>query len=93
LPIRHLKIDRHFIQLMPSNERARKIVGGLVAIAKDLGMSVVAEGIETIEELECCQEIGIDEGQGFLLQRPTPFPRLLSSGWIALGTEAQPSLV
>ncbi len=93
LPIRHLKIDRHFIQLMPSNERARKIVSGLVAIAKDLGMSVVAEGIETIEELECCQEIGIDEGQGFLLQRPTPFPRLLSSGWIALGTEARPSLV
>ena len=93
LPIRHLKIDRHFIKLLPNNERARKIVRGLVGIAKDLGMSVVAEGIETIAELECCQDIGIDEGQGFLLQRPTPFPRLLSSGWIALGTEAQPSPV
>jgi diguanylate cyclase (GGDEF)-like protein/PAS domain S-box-containing protein len=88
LPVRHLKVDRHFIQLLPRNDRARKIVSGLVAISNELGMSVVAEGIETVEELECCQEIGIDEGQGFLLQRPTPFPRLLSSGWIALGSEA-----
>ncbi len=93
LPIRHLKIDRHFIQLLPHNDRAGKIVSGLVAISHDLGMSVVAEGIETVDELERCQEIGIDEGQGFLLQRPTPFPRLLSSGWIALGTEAPASLV
>lgn len=93
LPIHHLKVDRHFIQLLPHNDRARKIVSGLVGIAQDLGMQVVAEGIETIEELECCQQIGIDEGQGFLLQRPTPFPRLLSSGWIALGTEAPTSLV
>ena len=88
LPIRHLKVDRHFVQLLPRNERARKVVGGLVAMSSDLGMSVVAEGIETVEELESCQDMGIDEGQGFLLQRPTPFPRLLSGGRISLGSDA-----
>ena len=88
LPIRHLKVDRQFVQLLPHNERARKIVAGLVTMSADLRMSVIAEGIETVEELDYCREMGIEYGQGFLLQRPAPFPRLLSTGSISLGPEA-----
>ncbi len=86
LPIGYLKIDRHLTQLLPDNPTARKIVKGVVAITNDLGVVAIAEGIETSDELECCQDLGVPEGQGFLLQRPTPFPRLLSTGSISLGT-------
>jgi diguanylate cyclase (GGDEF)-like protein/PAS domain S-box-containing protein len=67
-----LKIDRSFVEQMTGNDRDRGIIGAITAMAHALGMSVVGEGIETERQLGELTELGCDEGQGFLLARPTP---------------------
>jgi EAL domain-containing protein (putative c-di-GMP-specific phosphodiesterase class I) len=69
-PLDVLKIDRTFITNMASEERSRKIVRTIVRLAQDLGMSIIAEGIEAPEEIEVLREMGCDFGQGFLLSPP-----------------------
>jgi diguanylate cyclase (GGDEF)-like protein/PAS domain S-box-containing protein len=74
-----LKIDRSFVEQVRANDRNREIVGAITAMAHALGMSVVAEGIETSCQLGELVSLGCDEGQGFLLARPMPaeeIPRL-----------------
>lgn len=71
-PLDILKIDRSFITNMGSDQRSRKIVDTVVKLAQDLGMKIVAEGIEAREEIEVLRELGCDYGQGFLLSPPVP---------------------
>jgi EAL domain-containing protein (putative c-di-GMP-specific phosphodiesterase class I) len=71
-PLDILKIDRMFITNMVGDPRSRKIVRTIIDLAKELGMSIVAEGIEDKSEVEVLQELGCDCGQGFLLARPVP---------------------
>lgn len=65
LPIEGLKIDRSFVSEMATNEKARAIVLAILAIAEALGMRVIAEGVETREELDRLRAIGITFAQGF----------------------------
>jgi diguanylate cyclase (GGDEF)-like protein/PAS domain S-box-containing protein len=65
-----LKIDRSFVEQVRAGDRNREIVSAITAMAHALGMSVVAEGIETDNQLGELVEMGCDEGQGFLLARP-----------------------
>jgi diguanylate cyclase (GGDEF)-like protein/PAS domain S-box-containing protein len=65
-----LKIDRSFIEQIGRSSRDHKIVAAVTAMAHALGMSVVAEGIETAHQLGALAGLGCDEGQGFLLARP-----------------------
>ena len=67
-----LKIDRSFVEQITGNDRDRKIIGAITAMAHALGMLVVAEGIETDRQLEALTALGCDEGQGFVLARPLP---------------------
>ncbi|MEA2167413.1 MAG: hypothetical protein QOF76_713 [Solirubrobacteraceae bacterium] len=69
-PIHALKIDRSFVAELPAGHRARGIVSGVTAMAHELGKTVVAEGIETPEQLAILTDFGCDGGQGFLLGRP-----------------------
>lgn len=71
-PLDVLKIDRSFITNMESDERSKKIVRTIVTLAKDFGMSIIAEGIEAPQEIEILQELGCEYGQGFLLSPPVP---------------------
>ena len=71
-PLDVLKIDRTFITNMGSDERSRKIVSTIVRLAQELGMSIIAEGIEAPQEIEVLREMGCDFGQGFLLSPPVP---------------------
>lgn len=71
-PLDVLKIDRTFITNMASDERSRKIVNTIVNLAQELGMSIIAEGIEAPEEIEVLRELGCGYGQGFLLSPPIP---------------------
>jgi EAL domain-containing protein (putative c-di-GMP-specific phosphodiesterase class I) len=71
-PLDVLKIDRTFITNMASEDRSRKIVNTIVNLAQELGMSIIAEGIEAPEEIEVLRALGCGFGQGFLLSPPIP---------------------
>lgn len=65
-----LKIDRFFIDTVNTNARKRLMVKTVVDLAHVLGMRVVAEGVETAQELAVCKDIGCDLIQGYLIARP-----------------------
>jgi diguanylate cyclase (GGDEF)-like protein/PAS domain S-box-containing protein len=72
LPIEMLKIDPTFIRELAKNGRTRAVVQGIVSLAHNLGMQVVAEGIETEAQLEDARAIGIDIVQGHYVATPLP---------------------
>jgi len=69
LPIAALKVDRSFVADLPDGQGAA-VVQATTGLGHELGMFVVAEGIETVEQLARTVEIGCDIGQGYLLSRP-----------------------
>jgi len=70
LPVDTLKIDRSFVsQLGPSGENS-EIIRTIVLLARNLGLDVVAEGVETAEQLTQLQAIGCEYGQGYFFSRP-----------------------
>lgn len=79
-PIDQLKMDRSFVQNLPHSDNDAKIARHIVDMAHSLNLSVIAEGVETLEQLQFLKGIGCDEVQGYLLSRPVPaedFKRLL----------------
>jgi EAL domain-containing protein (putative c-di-GMP-specific phosphodiesterase class I) len=72
LPLYAMKIDHCFIQGIDHSQEMRALCRTIVAMARDLKLRTVAEGIETPGELEAVRQIGCDEGQGYLFQRPIP---------------------
>jgi diguanylate cyclase (GGDEF)-like protein len=72
LPVSELKIDRSFVQADEGQHRA--IVPGIIRLARDSGLSIVAEGIETREQLAVVLADGCDRGQGYLFSRPMAGP-------------------
>lgn len=66
----HLKIDISFIKEIVQNPQDRAIVGAIVSIAKALSLQTIAEGIETLDQLEIVQEMGCEMGQGYLWDAP-----------------------
>jgi len=82
LPADVLKIDRSFVSELETNESDRTLVESMVYIAHKLGLSVVGEGVETIEQYRVLADIQCDEIQGYYLSKPVPehdFVRLLRS--------------
>jgi predicted signal transduction protein with EAL and GGDEF domain len=73
LPVDRLKIDRSFITNLSTNESDQKIVKAIIAMSHALKIDVVAEGIETQEQLSWLAENNCDLGQGYFLGRPRPF--------------------
>jgi len=71
-PINRLKIDRSFIEGMTRDKRDGAIVAGVLSIAHNLGVKVVAEGVETQEQASLLADLGCDEVQGFFFGAPVP---------------------
>jgi diguanylate cyclase (GGDEF)-like protein len=71
-PLSELKIDKAFVQGVARRPADRAVVRALVALAHDLGLTVVAEGIEDPDQLAELTRLGCDTGQGFHLHRPLP---------------------
>jgi EAL domain-containing protein (putative c-di-GMP-specific phosphodiesterase class I) len=69
-PFDVLKIDRSFVNRMTTGEQPLQIVRTIIELARVLGMDVVAEGIETLEEYRLLRQLGCRFGQGFLFARP-----------------------
>jgi diguanylate cyclase (GGDEF)-like protein/PAS domain S-box-containing protein len=69
-PIDTLKIDRSFVTQMTDNSENAEIVRTIVTLARSLDMAVVAEGVETADQLRQLGELGCDYGQGYLFSRP-----------------------
>lgn len=72
LPANALKIDRSFVIEIEKHGSDRAIVGGIIALAKSLGLTTVAEGVENTEQFEVLKNIGCDVMQGYLISKPLP---------------------
>jgi len=70
LPISALKIDRVFIKDLLTDNYDRNIVNSVISMAHGMGLSVIAEGVESQEQLDLLEQISCDEMQGFLLSKP-----------------------
>ncbi|GEM_PF-329709 len=85
-----LKIDRSFVMGLPEVAHSVTIVRNTIALAHDLGMTVVAEGVETEGQRQLLLELGCDYAQGYLFSRPVDaeeFTRLLTGGVLEPATD------
>ncbi len=65
-----VKIDREFVQALPDEERTRALVASVLDMARALGLYTVAEGIETLDQLQVLRTLGCRFAQGYLFDRP-----------------------
>jgi diguanylate cyclase (GGDEF)-like protein/PAS domain S-box-containing protein len=72
LPVDTLKVDRSFVSAMDGTPQQTALVRAIVALARNLGMNVIAEGIETDEQADTLLTLRCQTGQGFLFSRPLP---------------------
>lgn len=79
MPIHELKIAQHFVVDIASNADAQAIAKTILLMAQALGFSVVAEGIETAEQLDVLRAAGCDTGQGYLFAHPLSSKELIES--------------
>ena len=90
LPVSELKIDRSFVTDLTMNTRNFAIVLSTVEMGHRLGMTVVAEGVETGEELDAVRQSGCDEVQGFYFSKP--MAAHLVQGWLRQHAAVSPAL-
>jgi diguanylate cyclase (GGDEF)-like protein/PAS domain S-box-containing protein len=76
-PIDSLKIDRSFVRDLDAVPSSVALAKAIIALAAGLGLKVVAEGVETREQLACLRELGCQELQGYLFSRPLPAEEML----------------
>ena len=81
-PLDVLKIDRSFINDIPHNADSASIVAAIIAMSHNLNLTVIAEGVETEQQLDYLREKGCDEVQGFLFSRPLPVEEM--SKWLSM---------
>jgi diguanylate cyclase (GGDEF)-like protein/PAS domain S-box-containing protein len=87
-PLSRLKIDRSFVEDICAEPHSKAIVRAVAAMGQSLGLRIIAEGIETVEQAEAVAELGCDEGQGYLYGRPMD-----SKTFARSNTERQNALV
>jgi predicted signal transduction protein with EAL and GGDEF domain/DNA-binding response OmpR family regulator len=72
LPISELKIDRSFVRDLGITPQSSAVVTAIIALARSLGLRVIAEGVETLRQMEVLHRLGCGVMQGFLFSRPVP---------------------
>jgi EAL domain-containing protein (putative c-di-GMP-specific phosphodiesterase class I) len=91
-PLSVLKIDRSFIKDMPQSESDQKIVSAVLGLARELGLTTVAEGVETEKHRAMLLEKGCAAIQGYLVSSPLPALELeekLTNGVLTLANKAK----
>jgi len=77
LPADLVKIDQSFVRELATDPRNRVLVEATLLLAHSLNLTVVAEGVETEEELAMLKEMGCEQGQGYLFAKPLPMAQLI----------------
>lgn len=77
LPIDKIKIDRSFIKEVASNDSDLTIVKSMIELSHGLGKRVLAEGVETVEQLNVLRHLGCDAVQGYFIDKPMPEEKLV----------------
>lgn len=86
LPLNAVKLDKCLIATLHTDPWLRRLVGGVISLGDDLGLDVIAEGIDRGEQLDVLRDLGCTLGQGHRLSRPAP-PRQLSARLLSHGLE------
>jgi EAL domain-containing protein (putative c-di-GMP-specific phosphodiesterase class I) len=76
LPVNAVKIDKSFVLHMTDDPNDAQIVRSTIELAHNLGLKVIAEGVETREVWDQLLALGCDEGQGYYMSRPLPAPEM-----------------
>ena len=71
-PFDVLKIDKSFLDEFMESDRGRKIIEHAISMSQDIGLDIIAEGVETIEQAQFLSECGCDSAQGFYYSKPIP---------------------
>lgn len=79
LPVDEVKLDQRFVMPIAADDRAASIVRAVIDLAHDLGVTCVAEGVETVEIADQLRAYGCDLAQGYLFSRPVPALELLET--------------
>ena len=87
LQVDRLKIDRSFVTLIGSDQPGMRITEMVIPLGRQLGMKVLAEGVENIDQIRRLRQLGCDEIQGFYAARPMTFEQLLD--WLAKPLDAK----
>ncbi len=94
-PFDTIKIDQSFIQALGTDADSSAIVRAVIGLGKSLGIPVIAEGVETAEQLDLLRREHCDQVQGYLINRPMPLEHLdyllAASGMLVLPTPAAPA--
>lgn len=77
MPVQIAKFDRSMTQAYFSNHRAKQVMNAAIRMIHDMGLSIVSEGIETLEELQTIQSLGVEYIQGFYFSQPLPEVKFL----------------
>lgn len=77
-PISKLKIDQSFVRELGTDPDDTAIVNSVISLAKNMNLEVIAEGVETVEQLDLLKHQGCDQGQGYLFSKPLPVSMLPS---------------
>ncbi|MEH1130447.1 putative bifunctional diguanylate cyclase/phosphodiesterase [Micromonospora sp. CPCC 206061] len=90
VPVHELKVDRSFVAMMGTSAQAAAAVRSTVELARTLGLDVIAEGVESVEQRRALWELGCTSGQGYLFGKPMPAEDLLDALRAGSGALAPP---
>lgn len=85
-----IKLDAALTKNIDTDRPRRALALSLVGFARDIGATIIAEGIETAAELDALRELGVAMGQGFYLARPQPLPLRLDPAYVRGGIAGDP---
>jgi len=91
VPVDGVKIDKSFVQQAPLVLSARLVLGTLIDLAREIGITVVCEGVETLEQLEILKDLGAEIIQGYLTGKPMA-PEAFDKGFPTLPLPLYPDI-